>query len=84
MPTRAIPILNRMKARLGVSQGGRPWGKNPTARSIFMFKGACYYGMNRGTAGPVVSQTDEQRQWFFDLIADLYQRFRKTIDLALT
>jgi len=49
-----------------------------------MFKGACYYGMNRGTAGPVVSQTDEQRQWFFDLIADLYQRFRKTIDLALT
>jgi hypothetical protein len=49
-----------------------------------MFDGAWYYVMNRGSAGPVVAYTDEQRQWFLDLLADLYQRFRKTIDLALT
>jgi len=59
---RRLSAADETEARLGVSQGGRPWRKNPTAVSMFMFDGAWYYVMNRGTAGPVVSYTDEQRQ----------------------
>ncbi|MFP4240171.1 MAG: transposase [Rhodosalinus sp.] len=39
------------------------------------FEGAWYHVMNRGAAGRAVFRSDEQRQLFLDLLADLHDRF---------